>query len=653
VLIATVYVILDCPILVFSFQMPPVPLCATKTCTAEQQITVERSKRTMMGLQQKMLDDSPITFSQYSDYSNESARDIEVIFKRFWEIFGVVGKDLMIPLGYSFLVLALTDEAERSEISFWDHQSGYSVSNSKNVTNAERVSLALEALGPTFVKFGQALSSRGDIIGTELSNTLSSILQDNMSRFGNDIAINVILEELLNDEEAPHSADVYEIISSLSSEPVAAASVGQVYKAYLSGYGYVAIKVKRPGIRDIVEADAQLLRVLANIAEAIPEPGIDGKKLVKTELVNGVNEFMTRLFEEMDYEREMRNAIKFAGLYEHNVGTARYSLPEPFFGEDPGVIVPKMIPSLCSENVLTMTWVEGKKLTDVSDSSSIREREENMRLLVQGIQCTLSQILETGVMHADPHGGNLLKAFVPSKDGRNEIGRLAYIDFGILADIPMQVRDGLVCAVSYLIFQRNIGAVAALFGELLLIPAEVMNDQEKLNEFSRALEEVADEVLEYSDDEQIPSLQFDRLLFGLAGLIPRFQFQLPPYFLNNARALGTLEGMAKAIDPRFNILTVVYPFALQRLLKNPSGSKIVDKTLKNLVCNGDGTLNRTKASQLLQDASSLTGIKRRHLIRDVLMTKNGRKIAKEIGWIGVKKRLTGVREKRQTYIMQL
>lgn len=256
-------------------------------------------------------------------------------------------------------------------------------------------------------------------------------------------------------------------------------------------------------------------------------------------------------------------------------------------------------------------------------------------------------------MHADPHGGNLLKAFVPSKDGRNEIGRLAYIDFGILADIPMQVRDGLVCAVSYLIFQRNIGAVAALFGELLLIPAEVMNDQEKLNEFSRALEEVADEVLEYSDDEQIPSLQFDRLLFGLAGLIPRFQFQLPPYFLNNARALGTLEGMAKAIDPRFNILTVVYPFALQRLLKNPSGSKIVDKTLKNLVCNGDGTLNRTKASQLLQDASSLTGIKRRHLIRDVLMTKNGRKIAKEIGWVEIKKRLTGERDERQTYIMQL
>ena len=395
-LIATVYVILDCPILVFSFQMPPASFCATKTCTAKQQITVDRSKRTMLDLQQKMLDDSPITFSQYSDYSNESARDIEVIFKRFWEIFGVVGKDLMIPLGYSFLVLALGDETKRSEISFWDHQSGYSVSNSKNVTNAERVSLALEALGPTFVKFGQALSSRGDIIGTELSNTLSSILQDNMSRFSNDVAIKVIREELLTDEEAPHSADVYEIISSLSSEPVAAASVGQVYKAYLSGYGYVAIKVKRPGIREIVEADAQFLRVLANIAEAIPEPGIDGKKLVKTELVNGVNEFMTRLFEEMDYEREMNNAIKFAGLYEHNAGTARYSLPEPFFGEDPGVIVPKMIPSLCSENVLTMTWVEGKKLTDVSGSSSIREREENMRLLVQGIQCTLSQILETG-----------------------------------------------------------------------------------------------------------------------------------------------------------------------------------------------------------------------------------------------------------------
>eukprot|EP00816_Leptocylindrus_hargravesii_P000538 CAMPEP_0196827596 /NCGR_PEP_ID=MMETSP1362-20130617/94242_1 /TAXON_ID=163516 /ORGANISM="Leptocylindrus danicus, Strain CCMP1856" /LENGTH=553 /DNA_ID=CAMNT_0042208241 /DNA_START=664 /DNA_END=2325 /DNA_ORIENTATION=+ len=506
---------------------------------------------------------------------------------------------------------------------------------SGGVTNAEQLALALESLGPTFVKFGQALSSRSDIVGTEIADALSN-LQDNMKPFETTDARNIIEEELGSCVQAKA------LLSTLSSEPVAAASVGQVYKAYLEGYGPVAVKVKRPGVQQIVEADAQLLRKIAHFLEAIPNP-ISGRKMIQTELVNGVNEFMTRLFEELDYEREMKNAIRFSSLYAVDKGSSRHSLPKPSAGESPGIIVPEMIPNLCSKNILTMTWLDGEKLVNTGNASFYSDNiavnatavsEENLALLVQGIQCTLSQILETGVMHADPHGGNLLKVPSVSQSSMNGgvVKRLAYLDFGILADVPEQVRDGLVCAVSQLVFARDIDAVAALFGELRLIPQTEIDDPVKFIAFKTALEQVADTVLEFDKMSTVPSLKFDRLLEGLAGLVPMFQFQLPPYFLNNARALGTLEGMACSIQPNFNVLRVVYPFALQRLMKNPSGSPVVEKTLQSLICRQDGSVDRRKVEKLLRDASALTGMRRRDVLKDVVSSRRGRQFLRKLGY---------------------
>ena len=557
-------------------------------------------------------------FSSYSDFSDPELADYGIICSRFLTLTHILLSDVIFPLGKSATNRQLNGNNYKT--SFWADQDG-------GMSNAQRISLAIEKMGPTFVKFGQALSSRSDIIGVDLARALSS-LQDNMDIFDTSVAKKIIKHDLAHVEK---SGKVNELISSMADTPVAAASIGQVYRAFLTDYGAVAIKVKRPGIVDVVESDAQLLRFCARIAEGLPFG------IIKTELVNGVNEFMTRLFEELDYERERNNAMRFADLYSVNGGTARNTLPSPYPGVEPGVIVPEMISELCSTNVLTMTWVDGKKLVDLNVSQSIESSSENLSLLVQGIQCTLSQILETGVMHADPHGANLLK--VSSKTTHSSIDRLAYIDFGILADVPSQVRDGLVCAVSCLIFQRNIKAVASLFGELRLIPEDVINDPIQLGAFTKALQEVADSVLLYNDSTNIPSLQFNKLLEGLVGLVPRFQFQLPPYFLNNARALGTLEGMARSIDSDFNVLSVVYPFALQRLMKNPSGSPIVDQTLKNLICNDDGTIDRVKATTLLRDASTLSGVRRRVVIRDILQSKGGRKFLRSLGRDEVKNRI--------------
>lgn len=158
-----------------------------------------------------------------------------------------------------------------------------------------------------------------------------------------------------------------------------------------------------------------------------------------------------------------------------------------------------------------------------------------------GIECTLSQCLETGVMHADPHGGNLLKC----PEG------LAYIDFGMVSEVPQQVREGLLCAVAYLVAEEY-GKVASLFGDLMLIPPHLLEDPQMVDELTEALRDAANAILERPDPKdggsRVPQLRFDKLIGAMASFAPRFQFTLPPYFLNNARAIGALEGLAKTGD---------------------------------------------------------------------------------------------------------
>jgi predicted unusual protein kinase regulating ubiquinone biosynthesis (AarF/ABC1/UbiB family) len=183
-------------------------------------------------------------------------------------------------------------------------------------------------------------------------------------------------------------------------------------------------------------------------------------------------------------------------------------------------------------------------------------------------------------------GGNLLKVARPDNSDRNleEVGSkgrliqiawrrlrhavlpqkeeklplLGYLDFGILSTVDAQVRDALVCAVVLLVFARDVRKVAKLFGELQLLPEDVVDSPTEMRALEQSLNQMFDVILTYPennepdrDNTQIPSLRFDKLLDSLARLIPRFRFDLPPYFLNNARALSTLEGIAKSLDPTF------------------------------------------------------------------------------------------------------
>jgi predicted unusual protein kinase regulating ubiquinone biosynthesis (AarF/ABC1/UbiB family) len=454
-----------------------------------------------------------------------------------------------------------------------------------------------------------------------------------------------------------------------------------------------------------VEGDAQLILSITDFLESLPQlPSLpllpswsrsrsDGttttnagrnnnkqqqqqsrKRLINTKLTSAAREFMSRIFEELDYRNEAKNIELFASLYSSE---RRCKIANHGGGIVPStatntnnieVIVPKVYSSWCTENILIMEWIDGTKLTNVVDNNGgeetttmtkIKTNAENLALVKVAIDATLNQLLVTGVLHADPHAGNLLK--VRRADGSLT---LAYLDFGLVSSIPNQVRDALICAVVLQIFERNVSSVSSLFGELQLIPQYILDNKVERLALEDALRITFDNSLLYPttttiDDVQkqqkqgnsrtqsrnptvkdattmssttmIPELKFDKLLDSLSRLIPRFEFDLPPYFINNARALSTLEGIAKSLDPTFNVLTIMYPYAINRLLINPTQSPIVDRTVQTLIRNSvDGTIDRCKIRRLLQDSSSISGLSKRHLLWTIIRTRPGRKLTRTI-----------------------
>lgn len=465
------------------------------------------------------------------------------------------------------------------------------------------------------------------MIPKSLADALSS-LQDDMQPFDTAIAKEIIRADLNTTLE---STILDSFLDSLTEEPVAAASIGQCYKAYLpseNGTMAVAVKVKRPCIRTVVERDAALLKSVATWIESLPSP--TGGRLVATELADAVDEFMSRIFEELDYRNEAQNAQTFANLYSYRRGSC----------ETVKVVVPEIIPELCTDDVLVMEWLEGTKLVNVNETMTEEELAENLEIISTGIDCTLSQLLDTGVLHADQHAGNLLKTETP--EGK----RLGYLDFGLLSTVPSRVRDALVCAVAQLVFANDVEAVANLFGELSLLPQEVLDDQEERAALTEALEITMSEALVYPDanasneETQIPKLKFDKLLDALSRLVPRFRFELPPYFINNARAMSTLEGIARSLDPDFNVLRVMYPYCLNRLLTNPSKSPVVDATLQSLIRSPlTGRVDRARVAKILSDSALLTNYRQRRVLWDIMKTKAGRKLAWQISLEEAKHRL--------------
>lgn len=404
----------------------------------------------------------------------------------------------------------------------------------------------LTRLGPAYIKIGQALSTRPDVVPPLYLEELGK-LQDQLPPFPNEVAFRFIEEEL--------GAPPQEIYAELSERPLAAASLGQVYKGKLRTGETVAVKVQRPDLRERVTLDTYLLRSIAMWVQ-------QNVKRVRSDLVGIMDEFAERIFEEMDYNQEARNAELFAKLYGH--------LKD--------IYVPKIYRNYTRRRVLTMEWIDGTKLTDLE---AVRSQGVNASYLIEvGVQCSLRQLLEHGFFHADPHPGNLLAT--PE-------GKLAYLDFGMMSTIKPYQRYGLIEAVVHLV-NRDFEGLAKDYVNL-----EFLKPETDLTPIIPALANVFSDALGAS----VAELNFKSITDQLSELMYEYPFRVPAYYALIIRSLVTLEGIAINVDPNFKVLSKAYPYVSKRLLTDPSPE--LRTSLRELLFK-DGSFRWNRLENLLKNA---------------------------------------------------
>ncbi|EGJ33799.1 MULTISPECIES: AarF/ABC1/UbiB kinase family protein [Moorena] len=372
----------------------------------------------------------------------------------------------------------------------------------------------LTNLGPTFIKVGQALSTRPDLIRQDFLDELIK-LQDQLPPFDNAIALSIIEQEL--------GRSIQKLFSQISPKPVAAASLGQVYRAKLHTGEEVAVKVQRPNLRPILTLDLYLMRWAASwIAPWLPlNLGHD--------LTLIVDEFGTKLFEEINYLNEGRNAERFALNFQ----------------DDPTVKVPAIYWRYSSLRVLTLEWIDGFKLTDTERIEALGL--DSASLIKTGVTSGLRQLLEHGFFHADPHPGNLFA--LPD-------GRMGYIDFGMMDQLDQDTKETLVSCVVDLI-NKDYQSLAQAFVKLGFLAPNT-----DIQPIIPALEAVLGEAI----GESVGDFNFKTITDQFSELMYDYPFRVPAKFSLIIRSLVTQEGLALTLDPNFKIVEVSYPYVAQRLL---------------------------------------------------------------------------------------
>jgi predicted unusual protein kinase regulating ubiquinone biosynthesis (AarF/ABC1/UbiB family) len=383
---------------------------------------------------------------------------------------------------------------------------------------ATQLRTLLTDLGPTFIKVGQALSTRPDLIRKDFLAELIK-LQDQLPPFDNDLAYQIIETEL--------DRPIGEIFRELSSQPVAAASLGQVYRGRLLSGEEVAVKVQRPNLRPLLTRDLYLMRWAASwLAPWLPlNLGHD--------LTLIVDEFGTKLFEEIDYINEGRNAEKFA----HN------------FRNDPQVKVPGIYWNYTSNHVLTLEWINGFKLTDTQNIQSVGLDPE--AIIQIGVTTGLQQLLEHGFFHADPHPGNLFAM---------ADGRMAYIDFGMMDQLEETTKESLVDALVHLV-NKDYADLAEDFVNLGFLAANT-----NIAPIVPALEAVLGNAI----GKNVQDFNFKTITDEFSELMYEYPFRVPAKFALIIRSLVTQEGIALSLNPDFKIVEVGYPYIARRLLTGES-----------------------------------------------------------------------------------
>ncbi|GAX83432.1 hypothetical protein CEUSTIGMA_g10857.t1 [Chlamydomonas eustigma] len=387
---------------------------------------------------------------------------------------------------------------------------------SSMAARAKELRQIVESMGATSIKIAQSFSTRVDMLPQKYLDELSR-LQDNVPTFST-VEARVVLEDGLG-------RSVDSVFEWLSEEPLAAASLGQVYRGKLKrefGGGEVAVKVQRPGILESAALDIFLLRRAAGLLSKIP--GMSDQWALT------LDDWALRFFQEMDYQLEAYNTMTF----QKNMSSLQ------------AIVVATVYPELTSNKVIVSEWIVGQKLSDCKPA--------DIRALTGVfLNCYLIQLMETGLLHADPHPGNLM---------RTEDGKLVILDFGLMTEVNENQRIGLVEFIAHLTMEDW----DALFMDLVTLgfmPADM--DPEAAQHVKPLLKQVMGKIL-HGGGLGKAGLDFTSLYLSLQGVAMSYQLCIPPYFTNVLRAFGTLEGIALKVDPDYSIVHECMPYLSRRLL---------------------------------------------------------------------------------------
>jgi ubiquinone biosynthesis protein len=378
-------------------------------------------------------------------------------------------------------------------------------------TRGERLRLALEELGPIFVKFGQALSTRRDLIPLDIADELAK-LQDRVPPFGSDVAVATIEDAL--------AARLGDIFAGFDPEPLAAASVAQVHAATLKSGEDVVVKILRPGMHAVIDLDLEVLDALAALANEYWE---DARRLRPIEIVH---EYRKTILDELDLMREAANAAQ---------------LKRNFAGS-PLLYVPDVYWDYCRINVMVMERIHG---VIVSRMDELRARGTNIAKLAEnGVEIFFTQVFRHNFFHADMHPGNI---FVQLDDPENP--RYAAVDFGIVG--TLQPRDQHYLAANFLaFFDRDYARVAALHVESGWVPAGT-----RIDELESAVRTVCEPIF----NKPLKDISFAQVLLRLFETARRFDMQIQPQLILLQKTLLNIEGLGRELYPELDLWKTARP----------------------------------------------------------------------------------------------
>ncbi|XP_041017614.1 uncharacterized protein slr1919 isoform X1 [Juglans microcarpa x Juglans regia] len=536
------------------------PKCASLACQTDLEIVRRKDNRIPLCLLHRNSFSTGFTSVHGESPSAEYAKlRKESLESEFGRALGTYGKSVSIVPRFGPL-LALYRAAIISfyviKLSIWQ----FFIQDIRK--RAVKFRETLIHLGPFYIKLGQALSTRPDILPAVYCQELAK-LQDQIPPFPTHLAIKSIETQL--------GVPVSQVFADISPEPIAAASLGQVYKAHLHSGELVAVKVQRPGMSLSLTLDALLFHMIGGQLKRFAK--------AQKDLLVSVNEVVRHMFDEIDYVLEGRNAERFASLYGYSPCSDNSRHKKPATGKTVKydkancIKVPKIYWDLTRTAVLTMEWVDGIKLTDeIGLKKACLNRRE---LIDQGLYCSLRQLLEVGFFHADPHPGNLVAT---------DNGSLAYFDFGMMGDIPRHYRVGLIQMLVHFVNRDSLG-LANDFLSLGFIPEGV------------EIQSVSDALQASFGNRTRQSQDFQGLMNQLYDVMYEFNFSLPPDYALVIRALGSLEGTAKVLDPDFKVIESAYPFVIGRLLEDPDPD--MRKILRELLIRNNGSMRWNRLERLM------------------------------------------------------